>query len=616
MRGLMNRASVFQSIHNFQSIDWNSLLTEHFAQDIWHLPGIVENYPKISRQNMYFDKIKNPYIKLEFKYFFMCKLLSKEYSPTSLTHGFNLSLSHLSNFLNANNLNIQSILELEFEKTLVQLRTWLSEYGYSQRNHSPILFKTMYAFYLRWYDVRDEYEKEIWDLRKLYPDSEQPKYVGNMAWYLNFTFINNSKLCNMVKRFYKMRVATRCLQTVYKELRYLKHFIKFIQEKHPHIDSFSLLARCHMEEFYIWLAGQVNQYGKLTSQREKRYAVQYLKIVFDYLQRVCDKDAPVNPLIYPEDICGAIKRNPRFIPDTVFKQLQDNLYLLVPSVRNAVIIIMNVGMRASELLTLKEDCISYDQDGSPWIQYYMSKMHKEHRVPTNQEVVDAVIAQCPIAAETPDPMKEKYLFRNSKGLLQYQRIKSELRKLSNLVPITDSNGSVYYITFHQFRHTVGTRMINAGVPITSVQKYLGHESPEMTMVYAHIYDNTLKEDFEKVIKNHVFAQINTGNISDEFIKNEVNCEMEWFKHNLFKNALSNGYCLHHPKHGGCPHANVCLTCPKFTTSSTFAPVLKQQLELTEKLVEDARNRGWDRELEHQTNISSRLKEIIFQLENK
>lgn len=184
---------------------------------------------------------------------------------------------------------------------------------------------------------------------------------------------------------------------------------------------------------------------ELTSLREKRYTVQYIKIVFEYLQRIDDKDAPLRHLIYPEDECGTIKRIPRFIPETVFKQLQDNLHLLLPHIRNAIIIVMNVGMRASELLTLKENCISYDNDGSPWIQYYMSKMHKEHRVPTNQEVVDAVNSQYSIATTIPDSQEEKYLFRNRKGLLQYQRVTSELRKLSNHVPITDSNGDVYYI---------------------------------------------------------------------------------------------------------------------------------------------------------------------------
>lgn len=33
---------------------------------------------------------------------------------------------------------------------------------------------------------------------------------------------------------------------------------------------------------------------------------------------------------------------------------------------------------------------------------------------------------------------------------------------------------------HQFRHTVGTRMINLSVPVHIIQRYLGHDSPEMT----------------------------------------------------------------------------------------------------------------------------------------
>ncbi len=604
----MSPSDNLNGTHSAQSISWEKHITGEFAKDKWHLPHMVENYPAISKKNIYFDYIQNPFIKAELKYFFMYKLLSKEYSPVSLAQGLCQSSRHLYVFFNDNNYKINSVLDLNLEKTLVLLRTWLTKKGYSRHDRAPVLLKAMYSFYLRWYDTRDEHDKDIWDLRRMYPESEHPLYVGNRAWYMNFTFIKASRLKILVKNFYKVRVATRALQTVHKELRYLKHFIIFLQEKHHQIDTFSLLERHHLEEFYLWLASQRNQYGNLTSLREKRYTVQYLRVVFEYLQRIGSLDAPKKPLIYPEDACGTIKRIPRFIPKAASEQLKDNLHLLKPQIRNAVVIVMNVGMRASEVLSLKEDCISYDKDGSAWIRYYMPKMRKEHHVPTNQDVVKAVKNQLSLAAEIPDPKKERYLFRTRKGLLQYQRITAELRKISNRVPITDSSGKVYYFNFHQFRHTVGTNMINAGAPVTSVQKYLGHESPEMTMVYAHIHDQTLKEDFEKVIKDRLFDHYST-------VQDEIISEMEWFKHNLYKNALPNGYCLHHPKQGACPHANVCLTCPKFTTSKAFIPVLSQQLEMTKKLVEDAKNRGWDREVEHQTNIVLRLNEILAGLEN-
>ncbi len=52
------------------------------------------------------------------------------------------------------------------------------------------------------------------------------------------------------------------------------------------------------------------------------------------------------------------------------------------------------------------------------------------------------------------------------------------------------------VTAHQFRHTLGTRLINAGVPQHVVQKMLGHASPQMTARYATIHDATVRAAFD------------------------------------------------------------------------------------------------------------------------
>ncbi|WP_460994260.1 tyrosine-type recombinase/integrase, partial [Staphylococcus aureus] len=70
----------------------------------------------------------------------------------------------------------------------------------------------------------------------------------------------------------------------------------------------------------------------------------------------------------------------------------------------------------------------------------------------------------------------------------------------------DKSGEIYIFHAHAFRHTVGTRMINNGMPQHIVQKFLGHESPEMTSRYAHIFDETLKNELtkcqEKLVTNN------------------------------------------------------------------------------------------------------------------
>lgn len=41
------------------------------------------------------------------------------------------------------------------------------------------------------------------------------------------------------------------------------------------------------------------------------------------------------------------------------------------------------------------------------------------------------------------------------------------------------------ITFHELRHTFGTRMAAAGVPLRTLQQWMGHADAKTTQVYAH-----------------------------------------------------------------------------------------------------------------------------------
>ena len=81
--------------------------------------------------------------------------------------------------------------------------------------------------------------------------------------------------------------------------------------------------------------------------------------------------------------------------------------------------------------------------------------------------------------------------------LKQDTFRTALNDLAVEEEIVDRQGKVFRFHAHAFRHTVGTKMINNGVPQHIVQKFLGHESPEMTSRYAHIFDETLKIEFEK-----------------------------------------------------------------------------------------------------------------------
>lgn len=58
---------------------------------------------------------------------------------------------------------------------------------------------------------------------------------------------------------------------------------------------------------------------------------------------------------------------------------------------------------------------------------------------------------------------------------------------------------------HRLRHTLATRLLNAGMDIVSIQRLLGHEKLETTMIYAHVHDATVERDFRQAM-----ASLETG----------------------------------------------------------------------------------------------------------
>jgi len=53
------------------------------------------------------------------------------------------------------------------------------------------------------------------------------------------------------------------------------------------------------------------------------------------------------------------------------------------------------------------------------------------------------------------------------------------------------------VTPHRLRHTYATRLLNTGrMPVTTLQKLMGHRHVDTTMGYAALYDQTIRHDYE------------------------------------------------------------------------------------------------------------------------
>ena len=82
------------------------------------------------------------------------------------------------------------------------------------------------------------------------------------------------------------------------------------------------------------------------------------------------------------------------------------------------------------------------------------------------------------------------------------------------------------LSFHMARHTFGTMTLNAGIPIESIAKMMGHASISSTQIHAQITDNKISEDMDRLIakqsaKEKETAKREAGELSENVITHKM-----------------------------------------------------------------------------------------------
>jgi hypothetical protein len=164
------------------------------------------------------------------------------------------------------------------------------------------------------------------------------------------------------------------------------------------------------------------------------------------------------------------------------------------------------------------------------------------------------------------------------------------------------------ITAHQFRHTVGTELAEGGARLHTIMKMLGHTSTEMTLVYIHLSDRAVVEDYRRVLgpgavlAGPIAADLRAGTLPAESV--------EWLKANFFKTEL--GHCLRLPQEGPC-ECDLYLNCAKFVITREYAPRLRARWRREQELAADAVARGWERERERHACAARRVEQLLAEL---
>jgi len=157
------------------------------------------------------------------------------------------------------------------------------------------------------------------------------------------------------------------------------------------------------------------------------------------------------------------------------------------SLRNLAIftVLLNSGMRASELLSMKVE--SYSSDGLVQI---LGKGSKRRTVTIGRSGVEALDAYLEVRT-----FDNPYVWLSIAGNhINRNGLKQIMRQINEKVPAISDR-----VFAHRFRHTAITNMLKAGVPLRAVQLYAGHSNPQTTLRYAHALDSQLAIDW---VNNH------------------------------------------------------------------------------------------------------------------
>jgi site-specific recombinase XerD len=252
----------------------------------------------------------------------------------------------------------------------------------------------------------------------------------------------------------------------------LELFFAWVDKDPPDVtltDIDAYIAHCQDELGHAF--GTINK--RLTSIRS----------FYRFLHSESD-DAPPNPVIPQRHYIRQGRRLPRDVEDADVERL----FAAIDDVRDQAmfLLMLRCGLRVGEVRNLSTSDL-YLQPGQGSLPRLLlhGKRNKERFVFLSAEALDALQAWLDVRPQAGDDA----VFLNRYGA-RFSVTGIQLRIGSYC------HQAGVWITCHQLRHVFARHLVEARVPVTSIQKLLGHARLRTTQVYLHVSDPQVQADYE------------------------------------------------------------------------------------------------------------------------
>lgn len=443
---------------------------------------------------------------------------------------------------------------------------------------------------------------------------EHKTSVGDKVTF-DFTYLPN----NWFKKIHKqitlecIRVGKPSLMTLYRYNYGLRRFFEFTSQYDLEFNTFEDLTHQYSQMYLYYLKQQD------ISNSTMAISLSALKWLVLHGQHFEYEGFPVKQ-VFDGDEYKAVKTEDmlktKYISDNVMRKIEtalkteENMQL-----KSLIEIGIDTGIRLSEALDLSKGCLTEDFTGKPVLHVISKKNDTERFIPVSRRVKKAVRTLEELSKEGREYTRSDNLtiYWLSRGRpKRYDRLiqsifRRQLKRFVKRHNIVNADGSLFELSYHAFRHTLGTEMLNKGMSPTEIADYLGHESLHSTAGYAKLKNPTVQKEYKKL----GFIGMIVEKISEEGLnKTDLNEEK------LKKAALPDGACSKPIDNKGniCANFNMCIICPKFITTPKHLSTHKDHLNRLQADREQYMKSEYIGTVDHLNTIESTLEMIIERLE--
>lgn len=273
-------------------------------------------------------------------------------------------------------------------------------------------------------------------------------------------------------------------ETIRTRKSHLKQFSFFCQSIGEY--DMTIINNAFLEQYFIYYRHGhqlMKSHGKSTTNTSKRI----MKVFLTWLRDYKEMEIRANP----ENLKSTKDKhkNPKAIDSSIIKKVIDECTDYQDKLIISVFI--ETGIRISELVKIKTADIKGDT----------IEIHGKGDIDRTVTMTDLLASALKKFAEEKERKEDDYLFQNERkntGKFSISTVRKHVKKWFLEIAGIDVHP-------HQLRHSFAVGLLLSGCDLVTIQKLLGHEDINTTMIYLRVTDLQVKEKYKLFIGKSFMA---------------------------------------------------------------------------------------------------------------